>query len=73
MAAAPFGSAFILPISYIYIKMLGDDGLKAATQIAILNSNYLRKKLEPYYKILYVGSNGLDVYKRQVWRNTRLH
>ncbi|HOB77952.1 MAG: aminomethyl-transferring glycine dehydrogenase [Bacteroidales bacterium] len=63
VAAAPFGSAFILPISYIYIKMLGDDGLKAATQIAILNSNYLRKKLEPYYKILYVGSNGFCAHE----------
>ncbi len=63
VAAAPFGSAFILPISYLYIKMLGDDGLKAATQIAILNSNYLRKKLEPYFKILYVGSNGFSAHE----------
>ena len=63
VAAAPFGSAFILPISYLYIKMLGDDGLKAATQIAILNSNYLRKKLEPFYKILYVGSKGFSAHE----------
>ncbi len=58
VAATPFGSAMILPISYGYIKMLGKDGLKMATQYAILNANYLKKKLEGDYKILYTGKNG---------------
>jgi glycine dehydrogenase len=58
VAATPFGSAMILPISYGYIKMLGKDGLKMATQYAILNANYLKKKLEGNYKILYTGKNG---------------
>ena len=58
VAAAPFGSASILPISYGYIKMLGGEGLKNATETAILNANYLKVKLEPYFKILYTGRNG---------------
>jgi glycine dehydrogenase len=56
VASAPFGSAFILPISYGYIKMLGGTGLKCATQFAILNANYLKTCLEPYYPILYSGT-----------------
>jgi glycine dehydrogenase len=58
VAAAPFGSAMILPISYGYIKLLGRDGLKKATEYAILNANYLKSKLEHSYKILYTGKNG---------------
>ncbi len=58
VAAAPFGSAMILPISYGYIKLLGRDGLKSATEYAILNANYLKSKLEGHYKILYTGKNG---------------
>ncbi len=58
VAAAPFGSAMILPISYGYIKMLGSEGLRIATEIAILNANYLKSKLEKHYKILYSGKNG---------------
>jgi glycine dehydrogenase len=58
VASAPFGSAMILPISYGYVKMLGRDGLKRATEIAILNANYLKSKLEGHYKILYTGKNG---------------
>ncbi len=58
VAAAPFGSASILPISYGYIKMLGADGLTEATRMAILNANYLKAKLEKHYKILYTGKNG---------------
>ncbi len=58
VAAAPFGSASILPISYGYIKLLGGEGLTEATRIAILNANYLKTKLEPYFKILYTGKNG---------------
>ncbi|MDT8394376.1 MAG: aminomethyl-transferring glycine dehydrogenase [Bacteroidales bacterium] len=57
VAAAPYGSAMILPISYGYIKLLGRDGLKKATEYAILNANYLKAKLEGSYKILYTGKN----------------
>lgn len=57
MAAAPFGSAFILPISYGYVKMLGADGLKTATEYAILNANFIKSSLENSYPILYIGKN----------------
>ncbi len=58
IAAAPFGSAFILPISYAYIKLLGEKGLTEATKYAILNANYLKSKLQKHYKILYAGRGG---------------
>lgn len=58
VAAAPFGSASILPISYGYIKLLGSEGLTEATRLAILNANYLKTRLEGHYKILYTGKNG---------------
>jgi glycine dehydrogenase len=58
VASAPFGSALILPISYAYIKLLGGEGLTEATKYAILNANYLKTKLEGYYKILYTGTKG---------------
>lgn len=58
VAASPFGSAFILPITYGYIKMLGEAGLRQATAMAILNANYLSVKLRPYYKTLYTGETG---------------
>ncbi|KAM3567144.1 hypothetical protein VYU27_010705, partial [Nannochloropsis oceanica] len=58
VSAAPYGSAAILPISWMYIKMMGEPGLKKATQIAILNANYMAKRLEAHYPILYRGSNG---------------
>jgi glycine dehydrogenase len=58
VAAAPFGSASILPISYGYIKLLGGEGLTEATKIAILNANYLKVRLEEHFKILYTGKNG---------------
>ncbi len=57
VSAAPFGSAMVLPISYGYIKMMGLDGLKEATKMAILNANYMKSKLEKNYKILYTGKN----------------
>jgi len=56
VASAPYGSAFILTISYAYIKMAGGNGLTEATKYAILNANYLKTKLEKYYPILYTGS-----------------
>ena len=58
VCAAPYGSASILLISYAYIKMLGLDGVKKATEYAILNANYMKVKLQDYYKILYTGKNG---------------
>ncbi len=58
VSSAPYGSASILLISYAYIKMLGADGVKKATEHAILNANYMKARLENDYPILYSGSNG---------------
>jgi len=58
VSAAPWGSASILPISYLYIRMMGADGLAKATQVAILNANYIAKRLEGHYPVLYKGRNG---------------
>ena len=58
VSAAPFGSSSILPISWTYIKMMGSRGLKHATEVAILNANYMFKRLENYYPILFKGING---------------
>lgn len=58
VASAPFGSASILTISYAYIKMMGSKGLTNASKVAILNANYIKAKLEKYYKVLYTGKRG---------------
>ncbi len=58
VSAAPFGSASILPISWMYIAMLGGKGLKQATQMAILNANYIADALQDHYPVLYRGKNG---------------
>ncbi|KAI9292944.1 glycine dehydrogenase [Neoconidiobolus thromboides FSU 785] len=58
ISAAPFGSASILPISWAYVKMMGGDGLKKATQLALLNANYMANRLKEHYKILYTNTNG---------------
>ena len=58
VSAAPIGSASILPISWAYIAMMGDAGLKRATQVAILNANYIAERLAPHYPILYRGHGG---------------
>lgn len=58
ISAAPWGSASILPISMMYIIMMGGDGLTLATKYAILNANYVAKRLEAYYPVLYKGANG---------------
>ena len=63
VSAAPYGSASILLISYAYIKMLGVEGVKSATEYAILNANYMKAKLEKYYKILYTGTNGFCAHE----------
>jgi glycine dehydrogenase len=58
IASAPWGSASILPISWMYISLMGGTGLTEATKVAILNANYIAKRLEPYYPILYRGQKG---------------
>ena len=63
ISAAPFGSAGILPISWGYISMLGNEGVKKASQIAILNANYMAKRLENDYKVLFRGINGTSAHE----------
>jgi glycine dehydrogenase len=63
VSAAPFGSSSILIISYAYIKMMGADGLTNATKVAILNANYIKAKLEPYFKVLYTGADGRNAHE----------
>ncbi len=58
ISAAPWGSALVLAISYGYIKMLGREGLKKSTALAILNANYIKNKLKPHFSILYTGQQG---------------
>jgi glycine dehydrogenase len=58
VSSAPWGSASILPIPYAYIAMMGEWGLQVATEISILNANYIAEKLEPHYPVLYRGING---------------
>ena len=58
VSAAPFGSASILPISWMYIAMMGGAGLKRATEVAILNANYVARRLTDHYPVLYVGRQG---------------
>jgi glycine dehydrogenase len=58
VSAAPYGSAMLLPISYAYIKMLGAEGLRQATEMAILNANYVSAALKPHFATLYTGENG---------------
>ena len=63
VSAAPWGSPGILPISWAYIAMMGAEGLKSATETAILNANYIAKQLESYYPVLYTGKNGLVAHE----------
>ena len=58
VSAAPFGSASILPITWMYIRMMGRAGLKQATEVAILNANYMAHRLQDHYQVLYTGTNG---------------
>jgi len=58
VSAAPFGSALILPISWMYIRMLSEEGLRKSTQVAILNANYMAERLGKAYPVLYMGSKG---------------
>jgi len=63
ISAAPFGSAGILPISWMYIRMMGPDGLRRATQCAILSANYIAHQLQQNYPILYTGNKGLVAHE----------
>ena len=63
MAAAPYGSAGILPISWAYIRMMGPDGLRRATGVAILAANYVAARLAPHYPVLYTGRGGLVAHE----------
>ncbi|WP_213875298.1 aminomethyl-transferring glycine dehydrogenase [Pseudomonas sp. dw_358] len=63
VCAAPFGSASILPITWMYIRMMGGAGLTRASQLAILNANYIARRLEEHYPVLYTGSNGLVAHE----------
>ena len=63
VAAAPYGSAGILPISYAYLAMMGADGLRRATQVAILNANYVARRLDPFFPVLYCGQGGLVAHE----------
>ncbi|MDE3739912.1 aminomethyl-transferring glycine dehydrogenase [Pseudomonas resinovorans] len=63
VSAAPFGSASILPITWMYIRMMGGEGLKRASQLAILSANYVARRLEEHYPVLYTGDNGLVAHE----------
>jgi glycine dehydrogenase len=63
VAAAPYGSAGILPISWAYIKMMGPDGLRRATQVAILSANYVARRLTEHFPVLYTGRGGLVAHE----------
>ncbi|MBK7106792.1 MAG: aminomethyl-transferring glycine dehydrogenase [Ignavibacteriae bacterium] len=63
VSSSPFGSASVLTISYAYIRMMGSEGLKRATEIAILNANYIKAKLQNHYKTLYKGRNGFVAHE----------
>ncbi|MEX0828890.1 MAG: aminomethyl-transferring glycine dehydrogenase [Nitrospirales bacterium] len=63
IAAAPFGSPNILPISWAFIQLMGGDGLTKATQVAILNANYMAKRLSKHYSVLFTGKNGMAAHE----------
>jgi glycine dehydrogenase len=75
VSAAPYGSAGILPISWAYIRMMGGEGLRSATEQAILSANYLARRLAPHYPVLYTGRGGLVAHEciidlRQITKET---
>lgn len=63
IAAAPYGSPNILPISWVFIKLMGGEGLTKASQVAILNANYMANKLDKYYSMLFAGKNGMAAHE----------
>ena len=58
ISAAPYGNAGVLAVSWAYIRMMGFKGLKRASQTAVLNAHYIKKRLEPYYRIFVYGEDG---------------
>src|SRR3954447_21727262 len=75
VSAAPYGSAGILPISWAYVRLMGAEGLTRATQLAVLNANYIAKQLQPHYPVLYTGRGGLVAHEcivdlRQITKET---
>jgi glycine dehydrogenase len=75
VSAAPWGSAGILPISWAYIRLMGPDGLRQATQVALLNANYIARRLAEHYPVLYTGRNDLVAHEcildlRTITKNT---
>ncbi|TLP60757.1 aminomethyl-transferring glycine dehydrogenase [Microbispora triticiradicis] len=75
VSASPYGSAGILPISWAYVRMMGGDGLRQATEQAILSANYLARRLAPHYPVLYTGRDGLVAHEcivdlRQITKET---
>ncbi|HET6727875.1 MAG TPA: aminomethyl-transferring glycine dehydrogenase [Jiangellaceae bacterium] len=63
VSGAPFGSASVLPISWAYVRMMGPDGLRLATQVAVLSANYVAARLRDHYPVLYTGKNGLVAHE----------
>ncbi len=63
VSGAPWGSAGILPISWAYMRLMGGEGLRRATQVAVLSANYIAKRLEPHYPVLYTGPHGLVAHE----------
>ncbi|WP_327191440.1 aminomethyl-transferring glycine dehydrogenase [Streptomyces xinghaiensis] len=63
VSAAPWGSAGILPISWAYVRLMGAEGLRQATQVAVLSANYVAKRLEPHFPVLYTGPGGLVAHE----------
>ncbi|MBS9532687.1 aminomethyl-transferring glycine dehydrogenase [Mycobacterium sp. M1] len=63
VSAAPYGSASILPITWAYIRMMGPDGLRAASLTAIASANYIARRLDPYFPVLYTGENGMVAHE----------
>jgi glycine dehydrogenase len=63
VSAAPWGSAGILPISWAYVRLMGPEGLRRAAQVAVLGANYIARRLEPHYPVLYTGRNGLVAHE----------
>jgi glycine cleavage system P protein (glycine dehydrogenase) len=63
IAAAPYGSPNILPISWVFIKLMGGEGLTKASQVAILNANYMANKLDKHYSMLFAGTNGMAAHE----------
>ncbi|GAB3861086.1 aminomethyl-transferring glycine dehydrogenase [Nocardioides maradonensis] len=63
VSAAPYGSTGVLPIAWAYIRMMGADGLRRATETAVLSANYLARRLAPHFPLLYTGENGLVAHE----------